>query len=165
MRLRHWSGLSVLSALIFFVAASAASADPGYKHYSKKGAFEDVFQDLKDVIINRGLVIDYVGHIDTMLKRTAKAAGSVTDSGQASPYVNAKYLHFCSAKLTHNAVSANPFNLAICPYVVFIFEAQAEPGKVVVGYRRPLPGPSKRSREAFAAIEKLLDGIVKEAVE
>ncbi len=38
--------------------------------------FEDVLTDLQDTIINKGLVIDYVGNVDNMLERTAKAVGS-----------------------------------------------------------------------------------------
>jgi hypothetical protein len=53
--------------------------------------------------------------------------------------------------------------MAICPYVVFIFETKSEPGKIIVGYRSPIPGPSKRSKEALAKIEKLLNDIAKEA--
>lgn len=145
------------------VSAAQAAQQNGYKHVTKTGHFEDVFQDLKDAIINRGLVIDYVGHVGKMLERTSVAAGSVTESGSKSPYIHAKYLQFCSAKLTHESVSASPYNLAICPYVVFIFEAKSKPGEIVVGYRRPVPGPSKRTREAFAKIESLLKSILKEA--
>jgi hypothetical protein len=133
------------------------------KHASVKGAFDDVFLDLRDAIINRGLQIDYTGHVDQMLERTSKAAGSVTENGVKSPYLHAKYIQFCSAKLTHESVSANPYNLAICPYVIFIFEARAEPGTIVVGYREPQAGPSKLSKAAFAKVAKLLNDIMTEA--
>ncbi len=158
------AGRLILVIAFLGIAATGVTAQPaGKMHYSAKGSFEDVLFDLKDAVVNRGLVIDYTGHVDKMLERTAKAAGSITSAGSKSPYLNAKYIQFCSAKLTHQAVSANPFNLAICPYVVFIFETRAEPGKIVVGYRRPMPGPSKRSKEALAKIDKLLDDIAREA--
>ncbi len=143
--------------------AAYADGSDGYVSYSKQGEFSEVLQDLQDAIINRGLVIDFVGHVDMMLERTSDVAGSVTAEGAKSPYVNAKYVQFCSAKLTHNAVSASPLNLAICPYVTFAFETRSEPGKVTVGYRRPIPGPSKATKAAFAKIEGLLDEITKEA--
>lgn len=153
--------LAVMAMITLPGAATADSSKP--QHYKTSGQFEDVWQDLQDAIINRGLKVDYVGHIGKMLERTSAAAGSVTASGSQSPYLNAKYLQFCSAKLTHQSVSANPFNLSICPYVVFAFEAKTKPGEIVVGYRRPVPGPSKRTRAAIANINKLLDEIVKEA--
>ena len=133
------------------------------RHYQKSGNFEDVWKDLKDAVVNRGLVIDYVGHVDKMLERTSGAAQSVTASGSQSPYLHARYLQFCSSKLTHASVSANPYNLSICPYVVFAFEAKTKPGEIIVGFRRPIPGPSKLTRTAFAKIEALLEGIAKEA--
>ena len=102
---------------------------------------------------------------DTMkLERTSEAAGSVTEEGAKSPYKHAKYVQFCSAKLTHEAVSASPLNIGICPYVTFVIESRAEPGKITVGYRRPIPGPSKKTKKAFAKIDALLDEISKEAV-
>lgn len=162
--LRSLAIAKLLALVLVAVCGSTASAQPVNKvHFSVKAPFEDVFQDLKDAIINRGLTIDYVGHVDKMLERTSEAAGSVTDEGVKSPYLNAKYVQFCSAKLTHETVSANPYNLAICPYVVFIFEARAQPGVTVVGYRAPHAGPSRLSKAAFAKVAKLLRGIAKEA--
>ena len=159
--------LAVMAAIAALLASGlqpvAAEGPSGTHYFTKQGAFEDVLQDVKDAIINRGLLIDYTGHIDKMLERTSEAAGSVTSTGARSPYKNAKYMHFCSAKLTHEAISANPYNLSICPYVVFLFETNAQPGKIVVGYRRPIPGPSVRSQKALAKIDALLESIVKEA--
>jgi uncharacterized protein (DUF302 family) len=155
---------ALVCALVFMFFASLAAAQPvNNKHATIEAPFEEVFQDLRDAIINRGLQIDYTGHVDKMLERTSQVAGSVTETGAKSPYLSAKYIQFCSAKLTHESVSANPYNLAICPYVVFIFEARAQPGTVIVGYREPAPGPSKRSKDAFAKIDKLLNDIITEA--
>jgi hypothetical protein len=136
----------------------------GSKSYVKSGKFEDVLFDLQNAIIDRGLVIDYTGHLQEMLERTSEAVGSATPSGGKSPYAAAIYLHFCSAKLTHEAVGANPLNIAICPYIVFIFEVRSEPGKIHVGYRRPIAEPSEPSRKAIAKVEALLDEIVKQAI-
>ena len=163
------AALVTMAALTAFILSglvpAAAEAPLGTKYLSKKGAFDDVLQDVKDAVINRGLLIDYIGHIDKMLDRTSEAADSVTSTGSRSPYQNAKYLHFCSSKLTHEAISANPYNLSICPYVVFLFETKAKPGIVVVGYRRPIPGPSVRSKKALAKIDSLLESIIKEATQ
>ena len=137
----------------------------GYKSYIKDGKFEDVLFELNNAIVDRGLVVDYTGHLGAMLERTGEAVGSVTPGGSKSPYLAAKYLQFCSAKLTHEVVSANPLNIAICPYVVFIFELKSDPGKVHVGYRKPIAGPSRLTRRATAKVEKLLDDIVKQAAE
>ena len=160
--------MTLMAALLlaFGPLGQAGAVQPdSHQHVTKQGNFDDVFQDLQDAIINRGYVIDYVGHVDKMLERTSEVAKSVTDNNSKTPYLNARYVQFCSAKLTHESVSANPYNLSICPYVVFIFEAKSEPGKIIVGYRRPVPGPSKRSQQAFAKIDKLMQDIVGEAVQ
>jgi hypothetical protein len=154
--------LTLLTGLAF---ATTAAADPqtASKRITIEAAFEDVFQDLQDAIVNRGLVIDYVGNTDKMLERTSKAVGSVTEAGSGSPYKHAKYLVFCSSKLTHEAVSATPLALSICPYVVFAFELKSKPGEVTVGFRKPIPGPSLRTKKAYGAIENLMTEIITEA--
>lgn len=148
-----------------FCLAGTATADSaaGYKSYIRAGQFEDVLFDLNNAIVDRGLVVDYMGHLHKMLERTSEAVGSVTPGGSKTPYIEAKYLQFCSARLTHEVVSANPLNIAICPYVVFIFELKSDPGKIHVGYRRPIAGPSRLTRKAVAKVEALLDDIAKEA--
>lgn len=160
---RHLSAFVV--ALTVFVAATVppALAKEAHPHIDVQGNFADVFQDLKDAIINRGYVVDFVGHVDTMLDRTSTASKSVTETGSRSPYLNAKYVQFCSAKLTHEAVSANPYNMIVCPHVIFAFEAKNKPGHIVIGYRRPTPGPSKLSKRAFKKVDDILMAIVKEA--
>ncbi len=156
-----------LIAAIFALMVSPGFAEQvrGFKAYETKGAFSDVLADLRDAIINRGHVIDYTGHINEMLRRTSKTVGSVTSKGSKSPYLNAQFMHFCSAKLSHEVVSANPQNIAVCPYVLFMYETKANPGTIHVGYRRPITGPSKRSRKAFTKIDALLDAVVKESLQ
>ena len=62
-------------------------------------------------------------------------------------------------------MQADPNNLAICPYVMFVYELKSEPGKARVGYRRPAWAARvmQPRSEASAAIEKLLSDILKEA--
>jgi len=155
--------LAIVLALM--ISPVMAKEIRGFKAYQTKGQFSDVLLELQDAIINRGYVIDFTGHLNQMLKRTSKSAGSVTVKGSKTPYLDAQFMHFCSAKLSHEVISANPQNIAICPYVVFIYELKREPGIVHVGYRRPISGPSKRSRKAMAKIDALLDTIVKEALQ
>ena len=157
-----WSA-AIMVALSLAASGAAAAAELGYKALKIKSGFEDVEFDLKDAIVNRGFLIDYEGHIGKMLSRTSKAVGSVTELGSKSPYKNAKYYQFCSAKLTHEVVSANPLNISICPYVVFLVELKSEPGVIHVGYRRPFAGPSAVTKKAVDKVEALLLAIITEA--
>ncbi len=135
----------------------------GFAESTKEGKFSEIREDLKNAIVNRGYVVDYVGQFNKMLERTSEAVGSVTASGAKSPYKDAEFMQFCAAKLTHDAISSSPQNIVNCPYVVYIYELGSKPGLIHVGYRKPVAGPSKKSREAIDKIDQLLADIVKEA--
>ena len=154
----------LLVAAFLIVAGSPAErvrAEPGgVRTVAIEGTFEDVAEYVADAIVNRGLVIDYRGYIGRMLARTGK------DAGSAKPvYRDAQFFQFCSAVFSRRTMEADPANIAYCPYVVFVYELAAKPGTVHVGYRRPARTGSEASRKALAAVDKLLDAIVREATE
>jgi hypothetical protein len=144
-------------------AAPVAAEDLGYRVHTKTGTYANVRDDLKDAIVNRGFVIDYVGQFNAMLERTAEAVGRDAGGGTPSPYLNAEYMQFCPSKLTHEGVSASPHSIANCPVALFVYELRAEPQKIVVGYRLPIGTPSKRVKEVNAKLSTLLESIAKEA--
>ena len=154
---KHLAVVLALAALLVGSAAFAAD-DMGYRVYTTDGKFEDVRDDLKNAIINKGFVIDHVGRFNDMLERTAEATGGVM-----SPYKNAEYLQFCPVKLTHDAVNATPLAIANCPISIFVFEARADAGTVQLGYRLPPATPSPALRDINAKLEALLDSLAKEA--
>lgn len=139
--------------------STALAQEPGLKVYSKRGSFEDVKFELQNAIVGRGLVVDFNGNVGGMLERTGP------DVGSTSPiYKHAEYFTFCSAKLSRATMEAEAANLGYCPYVVFIYETAAAPGTTHVGYRSPPLHGSDASKAALADVERLLDGIAKEAV-
>lgn len=144
------------------IAGAATAADIGYKNYVKAGAYDDIAENLKDAIIKRGYVIDYVGQFNAMLERTAADTGTITAGGNKSPYKNAQYVQFCPSKLTHEAVNASPFAIANCPVALFVYETNYEAGKVHVGYRLPVESPSKRVNEVNSRLTALLHEIATE---
>ena len=87
-----------------------------------------------------------------MLKRTAADVG-----GQKALYREAEFFQFCSAVVSRKAMEADIGNIAYCPYVVFAYEAEDAPGKVVVGFRR-LPDGDGRDE-----VNALLKEITREA--
>jgi len=150
---------ALLICTAFVLPTQAGELKESYYLAQTDSSFNDVMSDLNDAVVNRGLVVDFVGHVGDMLSRTANAANS------KSPYVNAKYLQFCSSKLTHAAVAANVENMAICPYVLFAYEVTETPGKVMVGYRRPSGASDPASKVAIKNIEDLLRSIVDESAQ
>lgn len=148
--------LALIAAIVLLATAAAAQE---VKKYAKKAAYDDVKFDLANAITNRGLVVDSNGNVGGMLDRTGKDVGSTKQI-----YKKAEYFVFCSAKLSRDMMEADPANAAFCPFVVFIYEATAKPGETVVGYRQMPAIGNAASKSALAAVNALLDGIVKEAV-
>ncbi len=132
--------------------------------HHKDAPFEEVFQDLEDAVINQGMVIDYVGHVNEMLVRTADVVLENAGDGEKSPYLNAKFILFCSAALTHQAVRANQHNLATCPYVIFAYQTHKRPERTIVGYRNPEMGVPGPTRQVMEKVKQLLEKVVAEAV-
>lgn len=149
----------MLAAVVALSATVAYAEDNASVSYSVSASFEDVVFELENAIVDEGLVIDYRGHVNSMLERTSETVGSDVKS----PYIDATYMQFCSAALTHAAVAADAENLSICPYVVFAYELRSAPGTVIAGYRRPVAGSSDASKAALADIEALLDKVVRSA--
>jgi uncharacterized protein (DUF302 family) len=152
-------GQAAVILAILLAPVTAQAAEPGDFIKTVEGNFEEVFQDIQDEVVNKGLVIDYVGHVDTMLERTAEASGR-----DQSPYLNARYLQFCSSALTHEAVAADTQNLSMCPYLVFAYETRDKPGTVSVGFREPNLTASEKSQAVAAKVRGLLQGIMDTAV-
>lgn len=152
--------LAAFAAAVVVALAPAWAADtPGYKVHHKKAVYEDVRDGLEQAIVAKGYVVDYIGHFNTMLERTSEAAGSVSALGLKSPYRQAQYMQFCAAKLTHEAISANPHAIANCPYVLFVYELARQPGEIHVGYRLPVGGPSMVTKKINTQIEALMEEI------
>jgi uncharacterized protein (DUF302 family) len=128
--------------------------------YSKRGKFEDVRDDLKLAIEGKGLVIDYHSFLGKMLARTGKDVGSARQL-----YADAEAFVFCSAVLSRKTMEADPANAAFCPYTIVAYATAQDPGTVHVAYQRPWrPDGSAASKASLKDVEKLLDGLAREAV-
>lgn len=149
----------VLSTLPINLPAHSQTMTAGHYTVKVEAEYDDAILYLKDAIINRGLKIDHEGHIGDMLARTEGAVGIT------SPFIKAHYLQFCSAKLSHAAMAADPKNLAVCPYVVFSFQTKENPKWVTLGYRRPMQALSPASEKPIKEIEDLMKAIIDEAAE
>jgi len=139
-------------AIMAILAAHPATAQDFVTSYETTGEYDVVAADLEDAIINRGFVIDNRARIGDMLKRTAKVVGATK-----TVYRHALVYEFCSAVFSRAMMEADPRNIAFCPLAVFVFEAEASPGTVVVGFRR-LPAGTGRDE-----VNTLLEDIAKEA--
>lgn len=141
---------SFLSAMLFAAPAFAAGDD--VHAATTDQPYADVAQGVNDAIVNRGYTIDYHGFIGEMLKRTAGDVGATKEV-----YKDAEFFSFCSAVLSRKVMEADSADIAYCPYVVFVHEDVAAPGKVTVGFRK-LPAGGVRDE-----VNALLTEIVAEA--
>jgi len=158
--------LTSLATVIVVLAACTPPPPPPppavelSKIYSKEMRFEDARDDLKTAIENRGLVIDHTSHIHDMLERTGKDLGTTTPV-----FVDAESYMFCSAVVSRKTMEADPHNIVFCPYVITVYATVQEPNKVYVAYRRPQqPAGTPQSQASLKAVEELLDGIAREAL-
>jgi uncharacterized protein (DUF302 family) len=151
----------LIAASLVMVAPAALAADPHpVVSYSKTAKFEEVRDDLKLAIEGKGLVIDYQSFVGRMLERTGKDVGSAKKL-----YAGAEAFVFCSAALSRKTMEADPANMAQCPYSIAVYATAADPGTVIVAYRRPWrPDGSPASKAALKEVESLLDSIAREAL-
>ncbi|MCP4934659.1 MAG: DUF302 domain-containing protein [bacterium] len=154
--------LNLLATMILlsWFSSYALANDAALKSYSTQGEFEEVIQDVEDAIVNAGLNIDYRGKIGEMLDRTRKDLGGTTKI-----YNGAQFMQFCSARLSRRMMEADPANMGVCPYIVYVYKTTKKPGTVVVGYKRPQGAAGEASQKALNAIDTLLNAIVKEATD
>ncbi len=140
------------------LSSSAQAGMEDFTAYPVQGDFAEVRQDLADAVVNRGYVIDYEAMIGAMLDRTAADVGA-----KKTIYKDAQAVQFCSATVSRRAMEADAANIAFCPYVLFVYELADKPGTVTVGFRRMPETGSDATRQALAAVNALLDEIVREA--
>lgn len=147
------SALRTLSLIVCLTFSGAAAAqDKAFTAYDIEAPFADVAADVSDAIINRGYVVDHHGLIGEMLERTAADVGAAKVL-----YRDAEFFQFCSAVLSRKMMEEDLTNIAFCPYVIFVYEAEEKPGTVTVGFRR-LPDGNGRDE-----INAMLDEIAREA--
>jgi len=151
----------VFAAGMLALSSTGAIAQEGnstIKSYEFEASYEDALFDLGEALINKGLVIDNQARVANMLNRTAKDIGATK-----TVYKNGEVLEFCSAKLSRDAMEADPLNMAFCPYRMFVYETTAKPGFVTVGYPVLGGASGEASKKALDAINKLVDDMVREA--
>jgi uncharacterized protein (DUF302 family) len=152
---------TLMATLLFAGLVHGALAAGDYMAVATKtGKFQDVRDDVEMAITDRGLVVNNVSHVGDMLERTGKDLG---DSKQI--FVKAEALEFCSAVVSRKMMEADPDNIVFCPYVISVYVVPGKPHEVRIAYRKPQITGSPASRQALKAVDELLSGIVKDAMQ
>ncbi len=139
-----------------------ANAEQGDFRVSVKvdEGFDVVKENVELAITEQGLVIAHHSDVGAMLARTA------ADLGAKSPvYDKGVVIEFCSATLSRQMMETDPSLILFCPYSIAVYTLPGEPGTTHLTYLRYSKIGPQHAQEALLKIEKLLDDIVKQAVE
>ena len=158
--MKHRMLQAVAPLALTLLCGIAAAATPGVTARSLQGDFDEVKERVVSAIENRGLVINYTAHVGDMLERTGKDIGR-----DRRIYLKADVIEFCSAAVSRATMEADPRNIIFCPYTIALYVLPNEPGKVYVTYRKPPATGSAQSIKAMREVGKLLDGLVRDALE
>ncbi len=154
-------GVVIAWALMIWTGGALAGGEPateasGVSIYTSEASFEEVVENIKMAIVDRGMLVSGTLHVSDMLNRTAP------DLGFSEVFTQAESVEFCSAQISHLMAQASPENIINCPFTIAVYVRSAEPGQVYVAFRHPqLGGDAETAREA---IFEMLDGIVKDSL-
>jgi uncharacterized protein (DUF302 family) len=153
------NNLTILVCAVLFLSGCASlPAKDSTVRYVVQAKYADVHEDIVQAITNRGMVISAESPISDMLDRTGKDVGS-----DKKIYSHSQVILFCSAVISRKAMEADAHNSVFCPYGIAVYELQNEPGKIFVSYRKAPSVNGISSQQAMDEVEKLLDGIAREA--
>jgi len=152
---------ALVAALLYFgLTQGALAAGDSIAVFTKTGNFEDVRDAVDMAITGRGLVVNNVSHLGEMLERTGKDLGK-----SRQIFLKAEILEFCSAVVSREMMEPDPDNIVFCPYAISVYVVPEKPDEVRVAYRKPHKVGSPDSQKALKAVDELLFGIVKEALQ
>ncbi|MCU7844398.1 MAG: hypothetical protein KZQ93_11225 [Candidatus Thiodiazotropha sp. (ex Monitilora ramsayi)] len=154
--LSAWLLFTAISSGVVMAGGDPPSRLPPVTIHSSEEAFEDVIENIKMAIIDRGMLVSGTLHVSDMLNRTGP------DLGYSQVFVKAESVEFCSALISHKMSQAAPENIVICPFTIAVYVTEAEPEKVNVAYRLPLLAGDAGA--ATDAIIEMLDGIVEDSI-
>ncbi|MEW8027783.1 MAG: hypothetical protein AB2792_03455 [Candidatus Thiodiazotropha sp.] len=138
------------------MANGPADSPSAVKVFKSEEPFEDVVDNIKMAIVERGLLVSGTLHVSDMLNRTAP------DLGYTEVFTKAESVEFCSAVISHKMAQAAPENIAICPFTIAVYVKREDPQQVYVAYRsQHLAGKAK---EATDEIITLLEGIIEDSI-
>ncbi len=140
------------------IAATCTASEAPVVTVKVEAEFEEVLDSVKSAIAGRGINIAHILPASEMLNRTAPAFGI-----EENVFLHAQTIEFCSAKISHHLVQANPENILLCPFTISVYVLTKDPTHVWISYRRPYvidPG----SAAAVGEIVALVEGIIEEAI-
>jgi uncharacterized protein (DUF302 family) len=135
---RYYLG-ALLAALASVAATPAGATEPNgqviddqFVVYQTRGDFDFILGGVRMAVVNQGLQVRDIMHLDRMLERTGRDLGL-----EPMPYRQAESVEFCSAYLAHLMAEAHPANPTTCPLTVYVYTRRDTPNTVYVAYEKP----------------------------
>ncbi len=132
---------------------------PVYTHIVEDGTFADTLDAVKEIIKGRGINIAHTLPPRDMLERTGPAFG-VTEQ----VLKDGEIIEFCSAKISHQLIEANPENITLCPFTISVYVLNSDPKNVRLTFRKPFV-IDDASKAAVDAMTGLIMEIIQEAAD
>ncbi len=127
--------------------------------YAVEGDYDDVWDDLKMALGDRGLVISTISHVGEMIDRTGRALGRTRPI-----FDKANVMSFCSAVISRNMLEQDPHLIAFCPYEIAVYSIAGKPKTIYLSYRH-IYWHEPKDRMVLDTVEALLEGIVHDVAE
>lgn len=150
----------LVASMAFATIACAngmAKESPIYTKIVEDGVYVDTLSAVKETIQSRGINIAHTSPPKDVLERTAAAFG-ITEH----VLKEGEIVEFCSMKISHELVKANPLNVTLCPFALTVYVLNSDPGNVRISYRKPFI-IDESSRDAVDDLNELYLGIIEEA--
>ncbi len=144
--------------LLALFSSFAMAADNYTVVFKAKGKYEDVRDSVQMAIEGKGLKINSMNHIATMLERTGKDLGATKQV-----YEGGEQFEFCSAQVSRCMMEADPHAIVMCPYIISVYKIPGDDA-VYVSYRKPIQTKNPKLNKVLKQIEKLLTEIIQEAI-
>lgn len=154
----YW--LVLLTCLSGFSYPAFASDESPVVTVRIEGSFHETLQGVRMAITGRGINIAHTLPASGMLNRTGSAFGI-----KKNVFAHAEIIEFCSARISHKLIQANPENMVLCPFTISVYQLASDPGHVYLTYRKPFVLKDETSVAATGEIVKLLEGIIRDVTE
>ncbi len=125
-----------------------------YELYQVTGEFEEIRDELVEVIEEKGLVISFTSHAAKMLQRTES-----TSDIKGNLYADGEVLLFCKADLSHQLAASDVHSLILCPQAIAVYTLKDEPEIVYMSIRIP-----PQNVESYQPIFDLLKGVIQQVM-
>ena len=150
----------LMTWITLLLPLSGGAGEAPVKSVRVKGDFEDIRDSVRQAIEGKGINIAHTLPASDMLNRTGKDFGI-----EKNVFLQAETVEFCSARISHRLVQANPENILLCPFTISVYVLADDPDHVYLSWRRPFFPSDPESQAAVQQMVELIEAIIREVTE